>query len=257
MSQLKVKDTIHVERGVIHFKGYEDIKAQAEEVAEIIRSTDVTEDSIKHAKKLLASANKAVRDLEDRRITIKREMLAPYEPFEAKVKEIVSIVKEADKEVRDQVRHLEEMEREKREEDLRELWDLRMRPYVNLLKFLTFEDWLTPQHLNKSNSLNKVEEDMVKWLDTKAMEVKVIKGMEGSLEILAEFKSCLDMSLAIKTVQDRYKAQELIKETVEPIVTKAKSKVKQTFFVVEDETQAKLAEMVLNEYNINYKKEIR
>lgn len=59
----------------------------------------------------MAGINKDVEELNDIKKTIKNKLLEPYVDFEAKIKEIIAIVKESDAVVRGQVRALEEAER--------------------------------------------------------------------------------------------------------------------------------------------------
>lgn len=252
MNDIQIKDGIKVTQGMVSFPAYETLKAQATQVAEIIRNTEVTEDTIKDAKKALAAANNAVKELEARRIAIKKELLIPYDEFETQVKEIVTIVKDADAEVRAQVRHLEEDERDRKEGEIRNLWDLRFRPYENTLSFLTFEDFLTPQHLNKTETMKKVEASMTDWLEARRRDVEVIKEMPDSIGILTEYRSCLDLTLAVSTVQSRNKVAEQIQKVM-PTPTKTTV----TVFIIQDEKDAKIAELMLKQNNIAYIKEIK
>lgn len=97
MQELILNDDIETKviQGSISFPMYEELKDQALRVAKFVSSIDVTEDTVKQSKKLLATVNKSVKALEDRRIAIKKELLEPYSEFEAQVKEIVTIVKDA------------------------------------------------------------------------------------------------------------------------------------------------------------------
>lgn len=253
MDDIRLRESIKVGEGYVLFPAYKGLKSQAEQVAQMIREMEVSEESIKEAKKLLAEANKSVKALEDTRISIKKQILAPYDTFEAQVKEITGIVKEAEQEVRGKVRELEELERDRKEDELRDIWDLRFRPYAIKLSFLTFEDWLTPQHLNKTVSLKKAEEEMAQWLEAKSRDVMVMMGMEYGIDILSEYKSCLDLGLAVATVKQRVQQREEIKRVI-PTVEQG---IPVTIFIVEDPKDATLTEMLLKQNNINYKKETK
>src|SRR4051794_7228445 len=104
-------EKIVVKQGSIQFNDYENVKQQAIKLAEEIKTVEVTEDNIKQSKKLLAAVNKRLKELDDKRISIKKVMLEPYQLFEEQVKEIAAIVKDADQDVREQVKYLEEFER--------------------------------------------------------------------------------------------------------------------------------------------------
>lgn len=253
MNELQAKNSVKVLQGSIEFLGYEQLKTQALEVAKIIRETEVNEETVKHAKKLLASANKAVNELEDRRISIKKELMEPYQDFELKVKEIVGIVKEADNEIRSKVRELEQLERDEKESQLKEIWGLRYRPYRTAPGFLTFEDWLTPQHLNKTMSIKKAEEDMAQWMEARSRDVMVIMDMEHGVDILSEYRNCLDLGMAVATVNQR----TLDREKIERVMPKTEHTAPVTIFIIEDPKDAALAEMLMKANNVTYKKETK
>ena len=253
MGKLTETGRIWTKPGVVNFPGYESLRAQAVEVARIIQEMDVSEESIKDAKKMLATANKSIKELEDARIGVKKDLLEPYQDLETKIKEIVGIVRDAESEARSKIRQLEEQERDQKEEELRSIWGLRHRPYEKSLAFLEFEDWLTPQHLNKTMSIKKAEEDMTQWLEAKSRDVLVIMGMEYGVDILSEYKSCLDLGLAVATVKQR----ALDREKIERVMPKAEHTAPVTVFIIEDPKDAALTEMLMKSNNVTYKKEIK
>ena len=120
---------IQVIQGSVVFGGYDELRRQATDLANNIRTVEVTEDNVKMSKKLLASVNKRLKELEDKRISIKKTMLEPYQEFEEQVKDIVGIVKDADGFVRDQVNELEALERDQKEAILNDLFMKRKQMY--------------------------------------------------------------------------------------------------------------------------------
>lgn len=198
---------IMYKEGSIHFNNYETILAEAQELAEHISSVEVTEESVKETKKMLAAVNKKVAELEDGRKQIKREVLSPYEEFEKKVKTITSVIKEADSMVRSQVRELEEQEREAKKEEIISLFAKRAVNYPTLSMLFPF-DFIKSQHLNKTYSMNKVEADMVEWFETMKKHIEYISGLVNSYDILAEFIKTQDLFQSITIVEERNKVKE-------------------------------------------------
>ena len=98
--------------GVINFKQYDVLLDQAEQVAEMIKSVVVTEDSVQESKKLLARSRKSLKTLNDERIRIKKELLKPYDVFAEQIKNIEKVVDEANQNINKQVRMIEEVERQ-------------------------------------------------------------------------------------------------------------------------------------------------
>ena len=78
--------------------------------------------------------------------------------------------------------------------------------------------------------------------------------MENSQEILTEYVTHLDLPRAIREVKEREdrrkKVTEMVADTTSPDTVRA-------FFVIEGEHQIKLSEMLLNQNNITFIKEIK
>lgn len=194
---------VHSHAGSVSFPNYKDIYNQAVELAEHISQVEVTEENVKTTKKMLATVNKRVNELEDSRKSVKKELLAPYEEFERQVKQIVSVVKEADTMVRQQVKALEEQEREEKRQDIISLWVKRINAYPELLDLFTYLDFIDNKHMNKTTSLNKVEEEIVQFMETAKQAVALINDLEDSKEILVEYVQCKNPVQAIQIVRDR------------------------------------------------------
>lgn len=240
-----------VTQGSILFPAYERIKQDAKRLAEQIATVEVAEENVKQSKKLLAAVNKEVKNLESERISIKKEMLEPYNEFERQVKDIVSIVKTADETVRQQINQLEEVERDDKKRVLKSLFEKRIKMY-DFKTYFDFNDFLENRHLNKSISINKIENEMVEWLTKIENELKVINTMPYADEIIAEYKDNKDLAISAQIVSNRHREQEAIKEAKknmsETIITK---KIQ---FTISDEKDAKLVEMFMEQNKIKFEK---
>jgi hypothetical protein len=196
--------------GSVHFHNYEEILQQATELAEYVSNVVVTEESVKATKKMLASVNKKVTELEDGRKAIKKELLKPYEEFEQKIKTIAKVVKDADQVVRSQVRELEERERQEKRDAVAQLFFKRLKLYPTL-SMLMPSDFITNQHLNKTISLDKVEQEMVQWFLDRNQDVEYIMENFGEpLDIIVEYVNTQNLVQSIQTVEQRKKAKEEI-----------------------------------------------
>ena len=195
--------------GVIKFSNYDQILADAQELATHVASVEVNEESIKNTKKLLAAVSKKVRELEDGRIAVKNELLDPYKHFEQQIKTIVNVVKEADALVRNQVRALEEKERNDKREILQGLFNRRIALY-SILDIFSFDHFISNQHLNKSTSIDKVEIEMATWMTDRQKDIEFIKTLNNSDDVLVEYQKTRNLVFSIKTVQERNAAKERI-----------------------------------------------
>ena len=247
MNEIQVNAVVQ-QQPVIVFKDYSKLLSEATLIAEKLNEMEVNEDNIKEQKKLLAKVNKVVKELNSRRIAIKKEILEPYELFNSQVKEIESVIKEADTRLRNQAREIEEEERVEKKKRVHEIWDLRMQQY-DLAKMIEFEDWIQQSHLNKSMSMNKVEDEMVIFLEAVEKDLGVINDMDNSKEIMTEYLNTLSIAEAIEIVNSRIKAQEKQAEMLEKIGVETDKKY---MFILNNEKDMKFAKMLLNENEIKF-----
>jgi hypothetical protein len=244
---------IQVVQGLVQFNDYQRIKKEAEDLAEQIKTVEVNEENVKASKKLLAVVNKRLKDLEDTRIGIKKTLLEPYQLFEDQVKEIVGIVKEADAEVREQVKLLDEFERIVKEDMIKEIWEKR-KVHYSLGSLIPFEDFACPKHFNKTTSIDAVEKEMVAFLEHTQKDINVIKAMDNAKEIVSAYLGRYDLAEAIAIVTAQVaREKEIEKKTKALEKAKAKEEVKQIFaFEVYDEKDFKLVEMFMNQNDIKF-----
>lgn len=196
---------------VISFPAFNVYKKQAQKVAEYINNLEVTEDNIKDVKKDIADARKIITALDTRRITIKKNILAPFNIFETQVKELSAIINDADTNVRTKVRQLEEKERDEKREKIKTIFNARMRSYtIDQYIEKPFERFITPQLLNKSVNMKKAEAAIVDWLESVQNAIDTIAKMQDHEEIMAYYVQSLDITKAIS----QYESVRIIKESM-------------------------------------------
>lgn len=242
---------IQVEQGSIKFDSTR-LKAEAEQIASYVSSIEVTDDTVKESKKLVAKLSKAVKSLEDERIRIKNQILEPYTYFERDVKEIVGIVKEADEIVRVQIRELDEQERDRKHEQLLSIWNKRIEHY-SFRDTLSASDFIKPQHLNKTTSISKTEQEIVEYLERIQSDLKTVQLLDNNEDVLEVYLDTLDVSRAIQIVQERKQKQERATELqtqLKPVPEKVKD---DTFvFRITGKKDRKLVEILLRENEIEF-----
>jgi Protein of unknown function (DUF1351) len=240
-------EQIIVRQGNVIFKEFENLKQQALDLAEDIKTLEVIDENVKQSKKLLATVNKRVKELEDRRIKIKKLMLEPYQTFEDQVKEIVGIVKEADIFVREQVKFLEEREREEKYITLKTIFDKRSGLYT-LGDFLSVDDFLKPKHLNKTTSIDSTEKEMIAFLEKTETDMEVIKKLQYINEHVSAYLTTFDLAQAMTRV-----TQEKDRESrIEASQKVQKNAMKIKTFTVYDEKDFLLVEMYMNNNKIKF-----
>lgn len=244
-------ENIKVVKPVISFPEYEKLMEEGKEVAEFIESIKLDEKNIKQVKKVLASANKAIKELNDRRIVIKKEILEPYEIFNSQIKDIEKIVKDADTKLRNDVRKLEEIERDCKRDQIEEIWNKRIDQY-QYAKLMDFDDFLDNKHLNKSTSMKSVEEDMVNKLESFERDLEILSKRDDKKDGISLYKEFKDLGSVLQVLKEKEEEIEKQKEVLKEIET---DKEEVYIFRIVGKKDKNFVEMLLKENDIEYKLE--
>ncbi|KIJ86840.1 hypothetical protein SE00_07740 [Staphylococcus saprophyticus] len=236
-------------QGEVNFEEYNNLLSEANNLAEHVKQVEVNEENVKEAKKLMASMNNRVKDLENVRKDVKKSMLEPYNQFESQVKTIKQVIDEAVAHVKKQERELTEQEREEKREAIAQLFDKRIQHY-DFGKILGFADFIKPQHLNKSTSINKVEDELVEWLEKTKRDLETINKLENKEDIIIEYQNTQDLSMAFEIVDKRNERKRKIEEQQKQ--TEQPTKTTYHVFTIGDDKEAQIAKLLLEQNNINF-----
>lgn len=252
MTDIRIYDgDITYTQSIIEFKNYDKMLNDAKHVAEYLAKIEVTEDNIKKAKKVRAGANKAVRKLQDERKRIKKDLLEPYEEFNKKIQEIALVVDEANLVVDEQIKELEQKERDRKYDEIVNIWNLQTNQY-KYKDLVDISMFVKNEHGNKTYSLNKIEEEMSEFLENTEREIDYVKS-HGE-EYLEEYLKVLDVIQAINNVDERKRNIELLKTNKEEDDIIEVVEVPTAIFEIKGNAEIKLVEMLLQENDIEYKK---
>lgn len=243
----KQKDVTY-EVAKVSFPAYEEYKQKAGEVAEYVRSVVVSPENIKEAKEVLAQSRKLTDRLNRARIDMKKEILKDYMTVESQIKEVTSIVDEADQELREKVRELDQVERDMKKERIRGIWNARLFNYPDIDDMIpdAFYRWLNPKHLNKSTSMKNVEKDMTEWMEQTRKDMRAAEAI--GKECLAHYITSGNLTEAIESAKLVEAAEKYLDERDKeeaPTVMVAS-------FVVTGKKDIRLTERLLTENEINF-----
>lgn len=237
--------------GQISFNDFDNVMTSAKNLASHINSVEVTPENIQQSKKLRASINRQVKFLNEQRIKIKHEWQAPYKDFDDKVKEITQVADDANDTINQQVKSLEQQERQAKKNKISKLFDEHKSMYD---KFpLYFEDFMVdnPKLLNKATTLDKAEDTIAEWMMSKQTDITAIQSLPDNVAIMAEYvRNGANMADAISTVQDRLSRETAIAGRR---VT-ANSDMYIASYTIRNKKDAKMLEMFMNENNIKFEK---
>ena len=160
-----------------------------------------TEDTVKDVKAARANLNRTYRELEERRRTVKTQIMAPYLDFEKVYKECVTdIFAPADKELADKVAGVEDGLRAEKLAKL-DVYFRELRAVAPGLDWMEFDR--LGVNVTLSASLKGLKEQVKKLMDRYAADVESIRTMPDALDIMVEYKQSLNLPGSIKAIHDR------------------------------------------------------
>ena len=197
-----------------------------------------TEETLVAVKEARAALNKDFKVLEDTRKMVKNAVLAPYNEFEASYKECVTnVFTSADAKLKARIDEVET--------ELKETKKAEIAAYFNEYRESKGIDFVTFENANinviRSASDKKLKEQAKAFIDRICEDLSLIETQEHKTEILVEYKKSLNVSNAITTVVERYKAIERAKEIEAHIKAQKEAEqaaVEKVEAVVEAETEA-------------------
>lgn len=206
----------------------EEIQRKAQEYASIA----YTDSQKAEMRKDRATLNSLVKAFEEERKQVKRFYAAPYEKFEAQVKEVLEPVRGAIKVIDDGLYEIEQKYRSEKTEKMREYYDMYVGdlrsviPFEKTVKESMYKKSIKDKHLETSyNSLfNRMREEMeaLEELPERFRDKAVLKYIENySLsEALREGKRLEEMEKALeerkrKVAEEKAKREEASRKAVQ------------------------------------------
>lgn len=176
----------------------------------------VSEDNLKEIRSVRSELKKEYTELENRRKAIKREVMEPYEKFEAIYKDCVGdAMWKADSELGLKIRTVEGEMKDRVEKELRKF-------FTEAAKAAGVE-WLQYEQVGVKIGLNdaraKVPKKLMDFLSGFVLGVadcqETIMKMDDADAVMAEFRKSLDLNSAVRTVQMRKDAERQAREARE------------------------------------------
>lgn len=199
------KGIIEVKQLPIIVEQLQEVKAEVTAKVEQALSLVCTEDTVKDVKKVRSELNKELKDYEERRKAVKKAIMTPYEQFEAVYKDCISdTYKKADTELKGKIDSVENELKEQKKAEVKGYFDEYLT--VTGIDFVTFEN--ANINVTLSASMKSLKEQAKAFVDKIVDDLNLIDTQEHKDEILYEYKQSLNVSSAITTVANRYKAIE-------------------------------------------------
>lgn len=182
-----------------------EVKSEVTAKVEQALSLVCTENTVKDVKKVRSDLNKELKDYEDRRKAVKTAIMKPYNDFEEIYKDCISeTYKKADAELKNKIDSVENELKAQKTAEVKAYFDEYLQSKG--IDFVTFES--THINVTLSASMKSLKEQAKAFIDKTSDDLALINTQEHKDEILYEYKQSLNVSNAITTVANRYKAIE-------------------------------------------------
>lgn len=164
-----------------------------------------TEENVTTIKQIRASLNKEFKEVEQQRKIVKEQILAPYMQFEEIYKTYISDkYKSADNDLKVKIDSIENELKAKKEQEVKDYFE--EYKTANNIDFITYEQ--TKINTTLSASMKSLKEQAKQFIDKIVDDLKLIETQDHKTEILVEYKQTLNVSQAITSVTNRFKAIE-------------------------------------------------
>lgn len=182
-----------------------ELSVKIDEKVKSAKSLICTEETVKEVKQVRADLNKEFKELETQRKLVKEQVLTPYMQFEEIYKQYVSDkYRNADIELKSKVDSIENELKVKKEQEIKDYFE--EYKTANNIDFITYEQ--ARINVTLSASIKSLKEQAKQFIDKIVDDLKLIETQEHKTEILVEYKQLLNVSQAITSVTNRFKAIE-------------------------------------------------
>lgn len=183
----------------------QEIKVDVTERVNNAMSLVCTEETIQTVKQIRADLNREFKGWEEKRKEVKKEVMTPYDNFEAVYKDcITDIYKRGDADLKCKIANLENEMKAQKTAEVRAYFDEYLAS--KNIDFITYEN--ADINVTLSASMKSLKEKAKAFIDRVCDDLNLIDTQEHKEEILYEYKRFFNVSSAITTVQMRHKALE-------------------------------------------------
>ena len=197
--------------GTIDFN-FEDLKEALTAELELYKNLVFTEDTKADAKKTVAELRKLKKQINDKRIEVKKLYMQPYTDFEAKVKELDKLINEPITFISEQIDAFEQKRIEEKRELINEIYLELVSEREDIAGYAELNRVYDSKWENASTSKKTIQEAITSYLDSVDNDIAAIESMESEYEAkaLMRYKETGVLSDALLTIRQWEKQKEEI-----------------------------------------------
>ena len=173
-----------------------------------------TEDSKAEAKKTVASLRKLKKEVDDKKLEIKKELMEPYTAFEAQVKELDRLIDEPIAFINGQVQEFERKRVEEKKAVITEIYESVIAEHQGVAEYLPLQRIYDSTRENSTTTKKTITEAVTASADHVEKDLATIHSMGSEFEDkgIAKYKATLELSDAIAVMNQYQKQKEEILE---------------------------------------------
>lgn len=198
---------------------YDELKTALEAKCNEMAAIVYTDESIKDAKKDKADLNRLKKELNDRRIAMEKEYMAPFNDFKAKVNELCDIIDKPVCIIDERVKDYEARKKEEKKNEVRaiftEEWTHDDIPY----ELIENAKWY-----NASTSISSIRDEIKQINDSVSYDLNTIKTLAHAEEAEIVYKRTLNIRDAIARSQEIEQYEQRKKKAEEARAAEAEVK---------------------------------
>lgn len=196
---------------------FEELKAELAERLDFYNRLVITEDSIQEGKKDRAKLNALAKALDTRRKEVKKACLAPYEAFEAKVKEILALINEPIAAIDKQLDAYEEIRKEEKKQEITKAYDAIVPQ--ELREIIPLERIYSTKWENATMKMPAVEAEIADRVKRTQADMMVLNTIEEeyALAVREVYMQTLDIQTAVAKREALKRAAEAYRQVVPPV----------------------------------------
>lgn len=175
---------------------YEELKAELTESLKKYINMVVTEEEIPGAKKDRAALNKLHEVLNRQRIDVKKAFMKPYEDFDAKIKDLQSMVMEPISAIDSQIKSFEEAKKQEKERRISEIYAAKI---GDMSSILPLDRIWNPRWLNSTYKIEDIEKEIADISFKVSNDLRIIQVTCGEYtpQAMDKYLQTMDMAAAL------------------------------------------------------------
>ena len=250
MNELNV--TVQTKVGEIAFN-LDALKENLSAEMKVYENLVVTEDTVKESKKDLAMLRKASKELNDRKIAVKKEFLAPYTTFENEVKEALAIIDKPIALIDAQIKEFEVKQKLEKKEHLKEVFAAEV---GDMAEYMNFDSYFKESWLNATAK----DKDVIDEVQIAKMQIQsdltAIKSLSSEIEVelLEQYKRTHSLAECIQKNTNYLETKRLAEERVrKEQEEKERREREEAERKAKEEAERKAQEVPVTEVNVAFK----